>query len=143
MHISVTECYINHLVPSANLSDIEINQYRLTIGNICKFQKELIPCRLKIAESEHNMEDYGRCNILRNAIQNNLNTLPSIELLQTLDLSCPQDIFLETLIIAVKTSSLAHQHDFFRIRNAKRKFLEKKIIDLKKTFNANAGEILR
>ncbi len=143
VHISVTECCINHLVPSANLSDIEINQYRHTIGNVCKFQKELIAYRLKIAESEHNMDDYDRCNILRNTIQNNLNTLPSIELLQTLDLSCPQDIFLETLIIAVKTSSLAHQHDFFKIRNAKRKFLEKKIIDLKKNFNANAGEILR
>ncbi len=91
----------------------------------------------------HNVDDYDRCNVLRNSIQNNLNTLPSIELLQNFELSCPHDTFLEILIIAVKTSSLAHQHDYFKIRNAKRKFLEKKIINLKKEFNANAGEILR
>ncbi len=143
VHISVTECYINHLVPSVYLNDIDINRYRLTIGTVCNLQKELTACRLKIAESEHNVDDYNRCNVLRNSIQNNLNTLPSIELLQNFELNCPRDTFLEILIIAVKTSSLAHQHDFFKIRNAKRKLHEKKIINLKKDFNANAGKILR
>jgi hypothetical protein len=113
VNISVMECYINHLIPSANLSDIDINHYRHTIGNVCNYQKELTACRLKIAESEHNIDDYDRCNVLRILIKNNLNTLPSLELLQSLDLSCPQDILLETLIIAVKNSSLAHQHNFF------------------------------
>jgi exonuclease III len=121
VNISVTECYINHLTPSATLSDVDIDNYRRTIGNNCNLQKELTACRLKIAEAIHSNDEYDRCNILRNAMKNNLNTLPSLDYLQTLELSCPRDIFLETLIFSVKNSSLAHQHDFFKIRNAKRK----------------------
>jgi exonuclease III len=143
VNISVTECYINHLTLSATLSDVDIDSYRRTVGNVCKLQKELTACRLKIAEAIHGNDEYDRCNILRNATKNNLNTLPSLDLLQTLELSCPRDIFLETLIFSVKNSSLAHQHDFFKIRNAKRKKMENKITALKKDFTANAGEILR
>jgi hypothetical protein len=69
VNISVIECYINHLSPSATLSDVDIDNYRRTIGNVCKFQKELTACRLKIAEANHDNEVYDRCNILRNAIQ--------------------------------------------------------------------------
>jgi hypothetical protein len=45
--------------------------------------------------------------------------------------------------MSVKNSSLAHQHDFFKIKNAKRKNLEKKIKSLKQNFNDNTAEILR
>ncbi len=58
--------------------------------------------------------------------------LPNLELLQTYNLSCGKDTFLEILIMSIKGSSLAHQHDFFKIKNAKRKMLENKIKELKK-----------
>jgi hypothetical protein len=45
--------------------------------------------------------------------------------------------------MAVKSSSLSHQHNLFKIKNAKKNYLEKKISTLKKNFNANTGEILR
>jgi hypothetical protein len=45
--------------------------------------------------------------------------------------------------MCVKNSSLAHQHSFFKIKNAKRNSLEKRISNLKLNFNANSGEILR
>jgi hypothetical protein len=45
--------------------------------------------------------------------------------------------------MAVKNSSLSHQHSFFKIRNARKKFLEKHLNNLKHNFNANSGEILR
>ncbi len=87
--------------------------------------------------------EYDRCNILHNSIKNNLETLPALEELQTLELNCAHDTFLEILIMAIKNSSLAHQHDFFKIRNTKRKKLELKIQDLRSNFTANTGEILR
>jgi hypothetical protein len=45
--------------------------------------------------------------------------------------------------MAVKNTSLSHQHNFFKIKNAKRISLEKKISELRKDFNANSGEIFR
>jgi hypothetical protein len=45
--------------------------------------------------------------------------------------------------MGIKNSSLSHQHNFFKIKNAKKINLDKKISRLKMDFNANAGEILR
>jgi hypothetical protein len=45
--------------------------------------------------------------------------------------------------MALKNSSLAHQHNFFKIKNGKKNFLDNKIVLLKKDFDANLGEILR
>jgi hypothetical protein len=45
--------------------------------------------------------------------------------------------------MSVKNSSLSHQHDFFKIKNAKRQCLEKRIKFLKQNFNDNSAEILR
>jgi hypothetical protein len=58
-------------------------------------------------------------------------------------MNCSRDVFLEILIIAFKSSSLSHQHNFFKIENARKKFLEKHITNLKNNFNANSGKILR
>jgi hypothetical protein len=69
--------------------------------------------------------------------------LPSIEELQNCDLTCNHDAFFEVLIMAVKNSSLSHQHNIFKIKNAKKKAMEKKICSLKLNVHANAGEILR
>jgi arsenate reductase-like glutaredoxin family protein len=85
----------------------------------------------------------ARIQELVQALNNTLDLLPALEELQGMDLSCSSDVFLEILIMSVKNSSLSHQQNFFKIKNAKKNSLEKKITDLKKDFNANAGEILR
>jgi hypothetical protein len=45
--------------------------------------------------------------------------------------------------MALKNSSLAHQHNFFKIKNAKKSKLEKQIKALKSNFNNNIGKILQ
>jgi hypothetical protein len=60
-----------------------------------------------------------RVGVIKNSIQMSLDILPSLETLQTLDLNCDHDAFLEVLIMSVKNSSLAHQHDFFKMQNDK------------------------
>jgi hypothetical protein len=131
------------LVPSDTLSDLEIVRYKNIIGQIIALQKELVNCRIRISESGFNEADNNDIIMLRNSIKNNLELLPSIEQLQLLEINCSKDVFLETLIMAVKNSSLSHHHSFFKIRNARKKFLEKQLAILKQNFNANSGEILR
>jgi hypothetical protein len=105
--------------------------------------KEVVACRLLDAENGFDQRVLDRIVVLRNAIKNNLDLLPSLEVLQTLNLTCSRDTFLEILIMAIKSSSLAHQHDFFKIKNATRNFLENKIKTLKRDFQRNTAEILR
>ncbi len=143
VEITTVECYINHLSPSENLSDIEIENYKTTIGYVCSLHKELVAFRLEDAEKGANPEIIDRIETTRNAIRNNLNLLPSLETLQSYNLSCGRDVFLEILIMSIKNSSLAHQHDFFKIKNAKRKSLENKTKCLKKDFHNNTAEILK
>jgi hypothetical protein len=141
--IAVIECYINHLIPTATLSDIDIDGLRVVIGRVCSLQKHLITYRLRDSENGFDQQNFERITETKNAIKNNLEALPSIAELQNMEISCDKDTFLEVLIMAVKNSSLAHQHSYFKVRNAKRNFLENKIKELKKNFDANSGEILR
>jgi hypothetical protein len=78
-----------------------------------------------------------------NYLSNAINELPSTAFLESWQLSCSHDTFLEILIMSVKNACLRHQHDFFKIRNIRRKTIEGEILSLKKNFHANSGEILR
>jgi hypothetical protein len=141
--ISVIDTYINHLVPDNNISDIDIARYKTLIGEVLANQNLLNACKLSLAESGYNQATVDRCEALRCNINLILSELPTIELLENCSLSCERDTFLEVLIMCVKNSSLAHQHNFFKIKKAKKSNLDKRISNLKLNFNANSGEILR
>jgi hypothetical protein len=66
-----------------------------------------------------------------------------VDVLQDMPLSSDNDVFMEILIMSMKNSSLNHQHDFFKIKNAKKKALSNKLEQLNTNFHANVGEILR
>ncbi len=53
----------------------------------------------------------NRIDYLRNAMKNTLEQLQSLETFQTMALSCNWDAFLKILIMAIKNSSLSHQHN--------------------------------
>ncbi len=141
--ITVVDTYINHLLPDNNISDIDIARYKVIIGDVLVNQQQLNVCKLQLAQSGFNQELNDRVNELREHITVQLNSLPPLEVLENCSISCERDTFLEILIMCIKNSSLSHQHSFFKIKNAKKNFLEKKINMLKLDFNANAGEILR
>jgi hypothetical protein len=143
VNITVVETYINHIVPDANVSDLQIEVYKNIVGQVLMNQKDLSKLKLTIASTGFDRRLDENVRMLRNSIKNNLDQLPPIDVLQGCSLSCDNDVFLEILIMSIKNSSLGHQHDFFKIKNAKKACLEKKIINLKKNFNANVGEILR
>jgi hypothetical protein len=91
---------------------------RITIGRTCTFQRELLAYHLKDAEDGFNQTNADRIMETKNAIKNNLELLPTLDELQNMEINCERDVFLEVLIMAVKSSSLAHQHSFFMVRNA-------------------------
>jgi hypothetical protein len=141
--ITVIETYINHVVPSDTISDLDIERYRILIGRILSDQRLLTNCKLALAVRGHDVNVEDRCANLRDQIAQSIERLPSLVELETCNLSCSKDVFLEILIMAIKNSSLSHQHNFFKIKNAKRVSLEKKFTELRMNFNANSGEIFR
>jgi hypothetical protein len=141
--ITAIECYINHLLPSENYSDIDIQNFKMHLGLIIQYYKELVGIRLMEAENGIDQTARDRVGVIKNSIQMSLDILLSLDTLQTLELNCDHDAFLEVLIMSVENSSLAHQHDFFKIKNAKHQSLEKRIKLLKQNFNDNTAEILR
>jgi hypothetical protein len=142
-NMTTMECYINHLVPSDTVSDLRIDELKLTIGQAMAMQHEIATCRLNDAMLGTDPINIARIQELVQALNNTMDLLPTLDELQEMKLSCSNDVFLEILIMSVKNSSLSHQQSFFKIKNAKKKFLDKRITELKKDFNANAGEILR
>ncbi len=141
--ITAVECYINHLLPSENYSDIDIQNFKMHLGLIIQYHKELVGIRLLEAENVMDQTVRERVGVIKNSIKVSFDILPSLDTLPTLELNCDHDAFLEVLITSVKNSSLAHQHNFFKKKNAKRQYLEKKIKLLKQNFNDNTAEILR
>ncbi len=124
--ITVTETYINHLSPNNLVSDIDINTFKNIIGQVLVSQKLLNDCKLLLAENGFCQNLSDRCTVLRESIGRLLSELPSVEFLENCELSCERDSFLEILIMGIKNSSLSHQHNFFKIKNAKKLSLDKK-----------------
>jgi hypothetical protein len=124
--IAVIDTYINHLLPDNRTSDIDIGRYKVLIGDVLVNQNFLNACKLTLAERGYNQAVVDRCEALRARINRTLSDLPSIEFLENCNLSCERDTFLEVLIMCVKNSLLAHQHNFFKIKNAKKKQSGKK-----------------
>jgi exonuclease III len=143
VNLTAVECYINHLIPSDVVSDLRIYELKNIIGQVTVLQHEIADCRLSDATHGTDPGNIARTNNLIHALNETMDLLPALDDLQSMELSCSKDVFLEILIMAVKSSSLAHQQRFFNIKNAKKNFLYKKITDLKRDFSANVGEILR
>ncbi len=76
VNITVLECYINHLIPSAAISDLEIDQLKLTIGRICALLREIAALRLKDAELGTDPELVARVREFVNEVNNEMEQLP-------------------------------------------------------------------
>ncbi len=140
VNIATMECYINHLVPSDAVSDLQIDELKLIIGQAMNMQHEIASCRLNDAILGTDSDNIARLQELVQALNNTMDLLPALDEIQEMDLSCSSDVFLEILIMSVKSSSLSHQQSFFKIKNAKKNWLEKRIVELKKILMPMLGK---
>ncbi len=122
VNMATMECYINHLVPPDTVSDLQIDELKLIIGQAMTMQQEIASCRLNDAMLDTDPINIARIQELVQALNNTMDLLPTLDELQEMELSCGNDVFLEILIMSVKSSSLSHQQSFFKIKNAKKKF---------------------
>jgi exonuclease III len=83
VNIAAIDCYVNHLIPTYEISDIEITEMRTTIGRTCTLQRELVAYRLKDAEDGFNQANADRIMETKNAIKNNLELLPTLDNVKT------------------------------------------------------------
>jgi hypothetical protein len=69
VNIAAIDCYVNHLTPTDEISDIDITEMRITIGRTCTLQRELLAYRLKDAEEGFNQANADRIMETKNAIK--------------------------------------------------------------------------
>jgi hypothetical protein len=124
VNLTAVECYINHLIPSDVVSDLRINELKTIIGQVMVLQHEIADCRLSDATHGTDPDNIARIDNLITALNDTMVLLPTLDDLQTMELSCSKDVFLEISIMAIKSSSLAHQQRFFKIKNAKKKLFK-------------------
>ncbi len=137
------DAYASHIVLDLVFDDRQLDLIKTRTGEAISLLKDLSDLKVRLAK-EGFVEDYvARCTNIRNQIAETLDILPTPEFLNSLNLSCTRDVFLEILIMSIKNSCLAYQHNLFKIKNMQKSRLGKKIDNLKLDFNANAGEILR
>ncbi len=137
------DTYANHIVPDLVFDDRQLDLVKTRVGELVSLLKDLTDLKVRLAR-EGFVEDYvARCANIRHRITETLDILPSPDFLNSLNLSCNRDVFLEILIMSIKNSCLSYQHNLFKIKKIQKSRLVKKIDNLKLNFNANVGEILR
>jgi hypothetical protein len=70
-----------------------------------------------------------------------LDGLPRIDYFESLDLTCDDKSFFETLIMSVKNVTLSAQHNYYKIKTISKDTLKKRIKHLKQNFVLNQDEI--
>jgi hypothetical protein len=137
------DTYATHIVPDLVFDDRQLDLVKTRVGELISLLKDLTDLKVRLAR-EGFVDDYvARCANVRHRITETLDILPTPDFLNSLNLSCNRDVFLEILIMSIKNSCLSYQHNLFKIKNIQKSRLVKKIDNLKLNFNANAGEILR
>jgi hypothetical protein len=114
VNVTAIECYVNHLLPSDTVTDLQIDELKGMVGQAMALQHEIATCRLSDAMYGTDAVYITRIQELILALNNTIDLLPSLDELQGMEISCSSDVFLEILIMAVKSSSLAHQQSFFK-----------------------------
>jgi exonuclease III len=133
VHAAVVECYLIHSKIDNDLTIDRKNEILLKIGTINRVLGDIN--ELKTQEILNGSNNLLTLQIegKRGELRATLEDLPSVELLDTLDLDPAPDIFLETLILCVKNYALLEQRRSIRLKNLKKSILISEVKALKKT----------
>jgi exonuclease III len=132
VHAAVVECYLIHSKIDNDLTIDRKNEILLKIGTINRVLGDIN--ELKTQEILNGSNNLLTLQIegKRGELRATLEDLPSVELLDTLDLDPAPDIFLETLILCVKNYALLEQRRSIRLKNLKKSILISEVKALKK-----------
>jgi hypothetical protein len=131
VHIAVVECYVIHATINENFTE---GQKEVILGQIGLVTQNLAEInRLKIREVQEGLTPMLSLEIegKRGEIRMNLDNLPSLEMLNTLELVPSPAVFFETLILCVKNNALLEQKRIYNNKNIKMSGLISRIKALK------------
>ncbi len=112
-----------------------------TVGSIVAKHNSIRELSLEIASGEANEGAPAAINALRDEVVQLLEGLPRIDYFESLDLTCDDKSFFETLIMSVKNITLSVQHNYYKIKTISKDTLKKRIKHLKQNFVPNQDEI--
>jgi Reverse transcriptase (RNA-dependent DNA polymerase) len=133
---TVLEAHLQN-ADSNSFPSYEKNRYLLELGRIFNRIEDFNANKL-IRLSNGN--DIGNDQQLMVEIDEIFETLPDLEFFENIDKSCSADIFFESLLLSVKNSVLSQQHKIYKVKNAKKNLLLKRLNELKK--NRDNNELL-
>jgi exonuclease III len=137
----VVEHYLQHATICDNFPLDTKVQFLQTIGQIVTKHNSIRKTLLEIASGEANEGAHAAIAALRNEVVQLLEGLPRIDYFESLDLTCDDKSFFETLIMSVKNVTLSAQHAYYKIKTISKETLKKRIRFLKQNFVPNQDEI--
>ncbi len=102
----VVEHYIQHATICDNFPLETKLQFLQTVGSIVAKHNSIRKLSLEIASGEANEVAHAAINALRDEVVQLLEGLPRIDYFESLDLTCDDKSFFETLIMSVKNITL-------------------------------------
>jgi len=139
---AVCECYLQHSRLGNNFTIDQKNMYLGAVGRILTTLGNIRNLKLNWLINNELPDPEPEIQIARQNMDLDLAALPGMAVLENIDLDCEDDIFLEILIMGIKHQVLSFQQNFFKMRNAKQKYLEGRIKELKLNFEHNRIAIL-
>jgi hypothetical protein len=116
-------------------------QFLQIVGSIVAKHNNIRKLSVEIASGEANEVAHAAINALRDEVVQLLEGLPRIDYFESLDLTCDDKSFFETLIMSVKNTTLSVQHNDYKIKSIAKDTLKKRIKHLKQNFVPNQDEI--
>jgi exonuclease III len=132
----VLESYLIHADPDAVPRNYVYNLLE-EIGRIDTRVKKIVTTEPEAQNAKELKEE------LLTEAENIFETLPDINTITDLPLSCEDDFFFEGLLSIVKSATLSIQADLFKTKNNYKTRLKSELDLLKRDFNRNAPEIYR
>jgi hypothetical protein len=133
--------YVNHArIDNDFPNDLRVNlQHQL--GQILERLRGIVEAKTNVALGtavDVNNQLIGR---YRREIETFFDQLPRLDYFESLNLTCDDKVFFETLVMNIKNISLSSQHSFDKIKNITKMQLNRRIKNLKENYIENQMEI--
>ena len=137
---AVVNIYLHHSNQDAN-RDMDLAQGKLEVGLCLDLLQQINKIKLSIAvEGETPLKLMDKERLIRE-LSLAKDTLPTPELLSTLNLNCEDDIFFEILLGSIRGSLISFQSWLWKVSNSKKASLNSQINSLRDDFLINSARI--
>jgi exonuclease III len=132
------DCYLSHAAPTPG---VDLEQGTREVGQLYSLLRDINDIEFDIALNGNSLVKEGLLREKNNDLTDLVNNLPTPEILNTLSLTCPNDVFLDVLLNNIKNDLINLQSWTQKVKNVKKNFISKELSILKGNYVANHVEI--